>query len=291
METYYRPSGKFNPLSILIFVGLCLTAFPLLGLIYAYAIWYIPFIYINFLIAAGFGFIIGLLINFLVVRKGKVRNTALAITFGVLGGLIGLYFHWAVWVDLVINAGESYGTSRIGITSSNIKILEVFSLAADPGALFALIGEINEFGTWGIRSATVSGTFLTIIWIVELLIVTVVSTLVPMGGSGAPFCEVNNKWFEEKELPPLSLVENVSQLIKDIGAKNEAAFDNLTKATDLEKDHSVFTLYTAGKDENYLSIENKKAEINKKGETELNGDEFATYILVNNILKEKLLSR
>ncbi len=289
METYYRPSGKFSPTSFILFIGLCLTAFPLLGLIYAYAIWYIPFIYINFLIAGGFGFLVGWLINFLVVGKGKVRNTPLAIGLGLLGGLIALYFHWAVWVDLVINAGESYGNSRIGVTTSNINAFEVFNLAAQPGVLFSLIGEINEFGTWGIRTSSVSGTFLSVIWVLELLIVVGIATLIPIGGAQKPFCEIENQWFTEQQLTPFNLIENAQKLVEDIAKMNETAFDNLGKISNLEQDHSVFTLYTSGKNQNYLSIENKVAEVNKKGETEFKIDEFVSYILINDSLKEKLL--
>lgn len=91
MATYYKPSGNFSPISIGYLAALALTAFPILGLIYAYAIWYIPFIYINFIIAAGFGFGIGLLINTFVIGKGKVRNVMLSILFGLLGGFISLY--------------------------------------------------------------------------------------------------------------------------------------------------------------------------------------------------------
>jgi len=168
---YYKPSGKFAISSLLYFFILSIIAFPILGLIYAYCIWYIPFFYINFLIAAGFGFIVGLLVNTIVIGKGKVRNTPLALLFGLLSGFIALYFHWAVWVDLVINAGESYGNSRIGVTVSNIKILQVFELALQPNVLFEIIGEIHKTGTWGIKGSTVSGTPLTIIWIIEILIV------------------------------------------------------------------------------------------------------------------------
>ena len=160
MVKYYEASGKFDVQAILYFLLISIIALPILGLAYAYCIWYIPFIYINFIIAGVLGFVIAWLVRKFVVKLGKVRNAKLTLIFGFLAGLICMYFHWAVWVDLVINVGESYGNSRIGVTVSNIEILQVFNLAADPGILFDLIGEINKYGTWGIRSATVSGVFL-----------------------------------------------------------------------------------------------------------------------------------
>ena len=105
MANFYEPSGKFSPLSFLFFIIVCLTAFPLFGAIYAYAIWYIPIPYINFFLAAGFGISVGYVIRF-VIRVGKVRNPRLAFYFGLFGALIALYFHWATWVELEGFIGE-----------------------------------------------------------------------------------------------------------------------------------------------------------------------------------------
>ena len=160
MTQFYKPSGKFSPSFILFFLLVSLIAFPLLGLIYAYCIWYIPFIYINFFITLGFGFLVALCVNKVVIRKGKVRNPFLALFIGFFAGIVALYFHWSVWIDLVINAAESYGSDRIGVTVSNIEFLQVFSLIFQPSTVFEYIGMVNEFGTWGIRGSTVSGVFL-----------------------------------------------------------------------------------------------------------------------------------
>ena len=106
MSTYYKPSGQFSPLSILYFILTCIIIIPLLATIYSYCIWYIPFPYINFFITAGFGFAVGLAISYFAIKHGKVRNGKVALLLGLLGGIIALYFHWVVWLDLVINAGE-----------------------------------------------------------------------------------------------------------------------------------------------------------------------------------------
>lgn len=290
MAKYYKPSGKFNPLAFLYFIGIALIILPLLGLLYAYAIWYIPFIYINFIIAAAFGFTIAFAISYGVVKFGKVRNVPLTIGLSILAGLIALYFHWAVWVDLAINAGESYGTSRIGITVSNIKLIQTFNLALDPATLFDIIGEINKYGTWGIRSATISGTFLSIIWIVEALIIIIVATLIPISFAYAPFCELGNEWFKEKELPAFYYIKNRPELIKDLETANPEVFKNLIRTDNIEDSHSVFSLYSSKHNENYLSITNKLASINKKDELEFDDDEFIEYIYLNNELTQKLLA-
>ena len=113
MPNFYEPSNKFSYASFGYFLLACLTIIPILALIYSYAIWYIPIPYINFFITAGFGFGIGLVVQYLAVKLGKVRNSKVAALFGFLGALVGLYISWAVWVDLAINVGESYGTEEI----------------------------------------------------------------------------------------------------------------------------------------------------------------------------------
>lgn len=291
MNNYYKPSGRFSPVSLIYFLLLSLSALPVLGLIYTYCIWYIPFIYINFFIAAGFGFVVGLIINIVVIGKGKVRNVTLSLILGLLGGFIALYFHWAVWVDLVINAGESYGNSQVGVTVSNIKILQVFFLAADPGTLFGMIKEINEFGTWGIRGATVSGTFLSVIWIIELIIIVGIATIITFPRSKKPFCEMGNNWFDETVLPAFNFIEDKAKMIAELEKANNNFLDNLVGVTNLEQDHSVFTLYTSRHNENYLSIENKKAKEDDKGKLSFDTDEFLEYISINTSLKAILLGK
>jgi len=282
METYYRPSNKFSPLSFLYFIIACLTLIPILALIYSYAIWYIPFPYINFFITIGFGFGIGLVVQKLAIGLGKVRNNTIAFALGFLGALIGLYFSWAVWVDLVINAGESYGTDRIGISVSNIKFFQVLELALQPGILFELMGEIMNVGVWGIRGSTVSGWFLGAIWIIEAVIVLFMGTTIPPGKSGEPFCELNQKWFKEKQLPPFSYLEPKMRDVTQLENNNFEALKEISRVSSAEIDsHSVFTLYANETNENYLTIQNKMATLNNKGETKFTDRDVVTHLRIN----------
>lgn len=291
MVKYYTLSGKFNPLSFFYFTGISLIILPLIGLLYAYAIWYIPFIYINFIIAAVIGFVIGFLISHAVVKFGKVRNASLTIGFSLLAGLIALYFHWAVWIDLVLNAGESYGSSRIGVTVSNIKILQTFNLALDPTTLFQIIGEVNKYGTWGFGSTTVSGIFLSIIWIVEAVIIVGIAVITPINSTKKPFCELGNEWFKAKTLTPFKYIENRPKMIKNLENSNPEAFSELIVTENLEDSHSLFTLYSSNHNENYLTINSRRAKINSKKELEFEDNEFVEYIYLNNEMTKALLSK
>lgn len=290
MKKYYKPSGKFSLTSLLLLASIGIIIFPLLGLLYAYAIWYIPFIYINFLIAAALGFAIGFVVDKTVIRFGKVRNSKLGSFLGILAGLITLYFHWSVWVDLVINAGQQYGSSQIGVTVSNIQVLQVFTLASNPTLLFELIGQINQTGTWGFKSIPVSGFFLSIIWVIEALIIIIIPTFMAWIASKKPFCETNNAWFKEEILSPFDFITDKQKVVTGIINDDRNVFDNLNKNTNSNNNHSIFTLYSSENTEYYLTINNKIAKINEKQEVSFDDDEFVEYISISSFLVTRLRS-
>ena len=291
MSTYYKHSGKVGISSILFFSLCSLVILPILALIYTYLVWYIPFIYINFIITAGFGVAVGIAINYFVVNLGKVRNPFVSAVFGIVGGLIALYFSWSIWVDLVLNVGESYGNSRIGITTSNIHLSQVLSLILSPELVASLAGEINQYGTWGIRSAPVSGLFLSIIWLIEALIVVVIATFLTIFRAKKPFCEFDNKWFEETVLPAFNFIEKPQELVKNLENFNKESFANLYLMKNVEESHhSLFTLYSSKKGKNFLSIENNKSITTSKGEKEFENTDVVEYISIDNDLKNKLMN-
>ncbi|WP_397362205.1 hypothetical protein [Olleya sp. R77988] len=289
MSKYYTPSGKFEPIAILYFILITLIAAPILGFIYSYAIWYIPFIYVNFIIAGAVGFALAWLMSYVVIKIGKVRNKWLAIGFSFIASLVALYAAWVVWVDLAINMGESYGNSRIGITASNVKFDQLVVLATNPSALFELMGSINEYGTWGIRSNAVSGTFLTIIWIIEAVLI-IGATIIFTNGAAEPFCELSNQWFNSKDLPVFNYLDNAPELVKDIEQSNPSAFQKLTYAAAVDQNHSIFTLYSSKNNENYLTVTNRIAKRGKDNELEFDDNILVEHIYLNDELKDKLVN-
>jgi hypothetical protein len=292
MIDYYKPSGKFSPVFILYFVLVSVLIFPLLGLAYAYLLWYIPIIYINFFVTIGYGFLIGITLNFLVIKKGKVRNPILAAVIGVLGAFIALYFHWASWLDLVINAGETIGDSNIGISISNVKLFQVYELSMQPNIVLEFMQVVNENGTWGIKGATVSGWFLWIIWIIEALGIIVIASFSTYGQATKPFCEFSDNWYEEIVHPAFNFVFEKDKLIQDIKNIDKHCFESFGKEADFKnQNHSIFTLYRSKTGKNYISVENKTAKTNSKGNIEFDSDEFVKYMVIDNQLSKSLESK
>ena len=71
---------------------------------------------------------------------------------------------------------------------------------------------------------------------------------------------------------------------------NPEAFTDLSLNGNIKESHSVLTLFSSTQNENYLSITNKKAKTNKKGELEFEGDSIVSYIYLNSELTQNLKS-
>jgi hypothetical protein len=229
--------------------------------------------------------LVGVIIAYLVIRFGQVRNKTLALIFGILGGLIALYLHWAVWADLAVNAGRTIGSSHIGITISNIKIIQVFHLVLDPATLWSLVKEINIDGVWSLKGSPVSGIFLSIIWVIEAVVVIGAATFFGYMQAATPFCEVNKEWFDETTIPATTYIQDPKDLVSKLESGEANVFETLTKTEDTKDDHSIFKIHSLpSSTENYLTIENKKAKTNSKGEIEFTNSTLVEYILINDRL-------
>lgn len=180
-ESYpvYRHSGKFGlsgvPLTLLTAGAI---GFPL-GFVYAYLIKWIPFIYLNFLATAGYGFLLGLVTG-QVMKFTKVRNTPIAAICGLLAGGVGLYFAW---------------NGHLHAVFKDAPVLWA------PAELWAGLEQLYEDGSWSLRGGgNVTGIILGIVWAVEAIIIIGLAIFVPLGLiSGTPFCEQTQCWLDEEK--------------------------------------------------------------------------------------------
>jgi hypothetical protein len=178
---FYKHSGKFGihgPL-LALSAGAC-SALPL-GLAYSYLIKWIPFIYLNFLITAGYGFAFGLLTTVL-LKFGKVRNNAVALLCSVGVGLLASYGSWAGCVHALVNGAPWFLT---------------------PGQILRVMNVLLQEGSWGIGLSShepVTGIFLAIVWIGEAGIIVGICTIAGFSSvSHTPFCETHDCWLDEEK--------------------------------------------------------------------------------------------
>ena len=107
-----------------------------------------------------------------------------------------------------------------------------------------------------------------------------------------PFCELDNNWYKQEDLPIFNYIENSDKLLVDLSISDLSVFDTFEKIENKEESHSVFTLYTAPRNrDHYLTIVNKEAKINAKGKPDFDTVDIAQYLKIGSQLSSKLLAK
>lgn len=261
---YYKPSGKIPVKGI--FTSL-ITAFVItviLSIIYIALQWFIPFIYLNFFIAAGLGFGVGGGV-FIAIGSGKIRNTKYECVLAVLCGLLAWYSQWALFVSLMSEAQGSMGGGMW--VRSSFNLTGFWYIFTHPEILFQAMLRLNDAGTFTLKHNTVSGTLLWVVWIIEALIIIGAPILFSLSGrSTTPFSEQNDQWMEERDVEG-KLKTVTDQMIEVLNTGNLKSLKDFLPADDLSNDYATFRIYESpGDPVSYISLINISHKADKKGE-------------------------
>jgi hypothetical protein len=265
MSLYYQPSNKM-PLGgvLLVLLGGAVAAAGL-ALLYVYAIWYIPFVYINFFLCLGFGLLLGAALMTL-VRSGKLRSPRGVAGLALLVALLALYLEWALYLMLLFNT-EATGSGPNADTSTSFSLPLLTDILTHPGHMWTAMRQVNETGTWSLKGATPSGVFLWLIWAVEALIIVGGAYLLASSQADAPFSEATNEWASEETLAhPVSYAHDATAIRTALETGqfhtltpylNEAEVDQFArlKLHSVPNDHSC----------QYLTLENVTQKLDNKG--------------------------
>src|SRR3954452_7344013 len=101
IHPFYSHSGKFGVHGPLLAVVAGVAVGYPLGIAYAYLIKWIPFIYLNFLITLGCGFVFGLM-TLQLLKYGRVRNGPIALLTGITVGVVAWYFNWNGYIHTLV---------------------------------------------------------------------------------------------------------------------------------------------------------------------------------------------
>lgn len=291
MYTLYKPSGKFSPLALLYYVGAGLLLFPVFAFLYAYAIWYCPFVYVNFIITLVFGAAMGGTLGY-IVEKAKVRNPYIAVFFAVASAAFAYYVHWVVWVDLALNAGQVIGDDRIGsIAISNVAIDQLVFLFMNPYETRNFIREINQVGVWGLAGAsdTANGGLLSFFWLLEAAIIFWLAHKLGTEKSKKPFSEKTHAWLPSRGLATLEFTKEPVKLFQSLLKGNMSVLEPMKKSNGLES-HTAVTLYSSTEDECFLTFTNRTAKI-EKGKIDFTDKEFITALKADDALLKLITSK
>ena len=185
------------------FVIFMVIGIPIISTAYIYLIHYIPFIYLNFLIAIGCGCLLGYLIR-LAAKLGKARSPSVVLVCTLVAVIVMKYVQWCIYIPMVLdNVYGLYDMYGVDITLWG-RFVDSFDLFTRPGEVFDWAKSINEVGVWGISSSSstaassvVTGAMLLIVWILEFLIMAFGSIIVSRLQPLSPFSEESNGWYVE----------------------------------------------------------------------------------------------
>ncbi|MCL2530415.1 MAG: hypothetical protein FWE41_08875 [Coriobacteriia bacterium] len=281
--TYYKPSGKISPLFVLLFIVFMAISIPILSVAYIYAIFYIPFIYLNIIIAIACGLGLGFAV-LLATQLGKARNRVLVIVLTILAVFLLKYTQWCVYIPLVY--AELYMELQADFAERLLISLELFF---DPA--YVLIGalDINEWGAWGFGESgdAVTGGLLLGVWILEFLVIMISAVAVCWWKTVFPFSENANAWYTESK-PEINacMSENFDALRASLETGN---FNELVHLAHLPRvdgsNYLGITVFeppaSSSMEPYYLSITGITATYDKKGTETLKRNPLITHIAVD----------
>lgn len=291
MNPYYQPSNKM-PLggSLLLLVGGTVAA-AILAVVYTYAEWYLPFVYLNFVLCLGFGFLLGGALA-LLVRLGKLRSPRTVGWLAAAVGLLAVYLQWAVYLTLLLNS-ETTGTGSSADTTTSFSSEVLLGLLVEPSIMGKAMGQLYEHGSWSLKGLTPSGIFLGIIWLLEALIIVGGAWIIASGQAEQPFSEASNEWAEEETLAhPVGFAQ-------DPGATRTALeggqFEHLTPYADQpgEDTFARVQLHRAPNDPacHYLTLQNVHRTLDKKGKPSENTTEVCKHLAISEATYRDLKTR
>lgn len=175
--------NKATPPITLLTTSLLSVAFAIpLAYGYAYAINYIPFVYLNFFVTFFFG---GFISIYQAAKNGKLANKAQLITLSIITALIAYYLHWAVYCSLnsnIISAEDMLlQLSTRDVLSNGFQTNNsTWHYITHPAQLFSTINNISKEGLWTFKDIEVKGVLLYIVWLVESFMIFGTALYMPL---------------------------------------------------------------------------------------------------------------
>ncbi|MBU52514.1 MAG: hypothetical protein CL920_27785 [Deltaproteobacteria bacterium] len=180
---FYKLSGQVSPMGLVWGMLFGLVAAIPLSFGYAYAVRYIPLVFLNILVSLAFVFVVALVFK-MGLKMGHHRNTPISIVFGVILGAITLYLAWAAFLAVLIKYKIPY-----------------MKIVTRPDIMWAMITKLIEKGWFSIGSGgRVNGIFYTVLLVGEgLAYLAGVAFLGKLDATDV-YCENCKEWVEDEEI-------------------------------------------------------------------------------------------
>lgn len=181
---YYVNDQNVNPVGFLAALALlCIVSF-LLGYIYAVALMLIPIVYVSSLITIGAALALGASNRF-AMRLMHIRNKKNKYALALLSGLLISYFQWTAYLTYVYS----------GAIPTPMEYSLSITWILYPTEFISAILEVNQHGVWSIFGVTFHGVALTLIWIIELILLTGSPLLSIYKSEDNPYSTIFTCWY------------------------------------------------------------------------------------------------
>jgi len=270
---FYRHSGK-APIMGLALIGIAgFVAVPILGIVYALLIRFIPFIYLNALIVLGYAFAISFVLT-KVAKFGKVRNMFLLGLAGFFFGLLADYIGWVGWLTLI--AGDP-------------RFLVEFFFPVD---IFYYITVVASKGAWTLSGSTPTGALLYVVWLIEACIVIGGTTyLTATSLSKTPFCEDSDTWADKRSvLGIFNPLTNIPQFKSAVLQGSFKPFNELKPSNPTNNHYTLLEVYECMDCKNFfvLNVDDVTIKINNKGKAEAKTKSIVSNLIVTSMTLSSL---
>lgn len=270
---FYKHSGGFNPIGVVIGLVVGLGIAYGASFAYAYLSEWIPFIYLRVLFLAGLVFATGFALG-TVGNLAKVRNTGLMAGLGLLIGGGAVYSAWVAFFH------ASLGSQ---------------ALFVEPGVIWALLTRMAESGVWEIFGWTPTGGALWGFWIVEAAIIIIGTLVIGIGMLDDPFCEKTNAWAEAKVvIQPLAIPDDMGAFVAEVAQDPVRALGDWDEIDD--DDEPVFLraniAYVEDQEErcdHFLSLELVTLSYDDDGDVQENASQVMPHLIIERSTAEALL--
>jgi hypothetical protein len=216
-----------------------------LGVVYAFTFYYIPYVYLNFLLAIGFGAAVGWIVGW-GAREGNIRNTPVTVGIAVVASLLGLYAEWGASLYAMCPSDE---LSALWGQAGLAPFL--------PHHIVALMFDLFENGSWSLAGEGMFiGWPLVALWAVEVATIVGMATTTAHGQVALrPFCEACQAWITG-EAPHLYVGDGSESVWTEVQTGSFDTLADTPRATGGEPTYVRLTLHVCASCEgsNYLTI-------------------------------------
>lgn len=154
---------RFSAVQVALAIVGTVVAAWVLSFVYGVAEHYSPLIYLNLILAFGFGWLVGVVARTM-LRKYRIDSPAAATLIGVVGGVAATYLAWPAYLYVITDYNFSIYTGTI----------------ASPLDIWEIMGMIAEDPMWSIgkSSGTMPAVIYFAVWLGELILITGAATQV-----------------------------------------------------------------------------------------------------------------